>query len=70
MILDLIYIPLIMILGLGFINLFSSQLTERDQQVLRKLLFFHLLMGTYYCFSFKGMPLGTGECQSLFDGNI
>ena len=58
MILDLIYIPLIIILGLGFINLFSSQLTERDQQVLRKLLFFHLLMGTYYCFFIQGDAIG------------
>ena len=58
MILDLIYIPLIMVLGLGFINLFSSQLTERDQQVLRKLFFFHLLMGTYYCFFIQGDAIG------------
>lgn len=58
MILDLIYIPLIIILGLGFINLFSSQLTERDQQVLRKLFFFHLLMGTYYCFFIQGDAIG------------
>ena len=58
MILDLIYIPLIIVLGLGFINLFSNQLTERDQQVLRKLLFFHLLMGTYYCFFIQGDAIG------------
>lgn len=58
MMLDLIYIPLIIVLGLGFINLFSSQLTERDQQVLRKLLFFHLLMGTYYCFFIQGDAVG------------
>ena len=58
MMLDLIYIPLIIVLGLGFINLFSSQLTERDQQVLRKLLFFHLLMGTYYCFFIQGDAIG------------
>lgn len=58
MILDLIYIPLIIVLGLGFINLFSSQLTERDQQVLRKLFFFHLLMGTYYCFFIQGDAIG------------
>lgn len=58
MILDLIYIPLIIVLGLSFINLFSSQLTERDQQVLRKLLFFHLLMGTYYCFFIQGDAIG------------
>ncbi len=58
MILDLIYIPLIIVLGLGFINLFSSQLTDRDQQVLRKLFFFHLLMGTYYCFFILGDAIG------------
>ncbi len=58
MMLDLIYIPLIIVLGLGFINLFSSQLTERDQQVLRKLFFFHLLMGTYYCFFIEGDAIG------------
>ena len=58
MMLDLMYIPLIIVLGLSFINLFSSQLTERDQQVLRKLLFFHLLMGTYYCFFIQGDAIG------------
>lgn len=58
MILDLIYIPLIIVLGLSFINLFSSQLTDRDQQVLRKLFFFHLLMGTYYCFFIQGDAIG------------
>ncbi|WP_313598426.1 hypothetical protein [Epilithonimonas vandammei] len=55
---DLIYIPLIIVLGLSFINLFSSQLTDRDQQVLRKLFFFHLLMGTYYCFFILGDAVG------------
>ncbi len=58
MLLDLIYIPLIIVLGLSFINLFSSQLTDRDQQVLRKLFFFHLLMGTYYCFFILGDAVG------------
>ena len=56
--LDLLYIPIIVVLGLGFINLFSSQLTDRDQQVLRKLFFFHLLMGTYYCFFIQGDAIG------------
>lgn len=58
MMLDLIYIPLIIVLGLGFINLFSSQLTERDQEMLRKLFLFHLLMGTYYCFFILGDAVG------------
>ena len=58
MFLDLLYIPIIVLLGFGFINLFSSQLTERDQQVLRKLFFFHLLMGTYYCLFIQGDAIG------------
>lgn len=58
MILDLIYIPLIMVLGLGFINLFSSQLTDRDQSMLKKLFYFHLLLGTYYCFFIQGDAIG------------
>ena len=58
MMLDLMYIPLIIVLGLSFINLFSNQLTDRDQQVLRKLFFFHLLMGTYYCFFILGDAVG------------
>lgn len=58
MFLDLLYIPIIVLLGFGFINLFSSQLTDRDQQVLRKLFFFHLLMGTYYCFFIQGDAIG------------
>lgn len=54
MILDLIYIPVIIVLGLGFIRLFSSQLTARDQSMLQKLFFFHLLLGTYYCYFIQG----------------
>lgn len=58
MLLDLIYIPIIIVLGLGFINLFSSQLSERDQRMLKNLFFFHLLIGTYYCFFIQGDAIG------------
>ncbi len=58
MILDLIYIPIIILLGLSFINLFSSQLTDYDKSMLKKLFFFHLLMGTYYCFFIQGDAIG------------
>lgn len=58
MLLDLFYIPIIVVLGLGFINLFSSQLTARDTDMLKKLFFFHLLLGTYYCFFIKGDAIG------------
>ncbi|WP_312762543.1 hypothetical protein [Epilithonimonas sp.] len=56
--LDFIYIPIIVLLGLGFINLFSNKLSEQDMKILRSLLFFHLLMGTYYCFFIQGDAVG------------
>lgn len=58
MVLDLIYIPVIIVLGLGFIGLFSTELTARDQGMLKKLFFFHLLLGTYYCFFIQGDAIG------------
>lgn len=58
MILDILYIFIIIILGLGFINLFRSELTERDIKMLRNLFFFHLLMGAYYCFFILGDAVG------------
>ena len=58
MILDFLYISVIILLGLGFINLFQNHLTERDQKMLRNLFFFHLLMGVYYCFFIQGDAIG------------
>lgn len=58
MILDFIYIPIIIFLGLSLINLFSSQLTDYDKSMLKKLFFFHLLLGTYYCFFIQGDAIG------------
>ena len=58
MILDFLYISVIILLGLGFINLFRPKVTERDHKMLRYLFFFHLLMGTYYCFFIQGDAIG------------
>lgn len=58
MILDLLYIAVIILLGLGFISLFRSELSERDDRMLRYLFFFHLLMGVYYCFLITGDAVG------------
>lgn len=78
MILDIFYIFIIIILGLGFIRLFHNDLTERDEKMLKNLFFFHLLMGAYYCFFIQGDAIGywrvpkqyTWETfmTSIFDG--
>lgn len=58
MLLDFIYFPIIVFLGLGFIRLFSGQLDEKDLSNLRNLFFFHILLGVYYCFFIKGDAIG------------
>lgn len=58
MILDLLYIAIIIFLGLSFISLFRADLTERDNQMLKYLWYFHLLMGVYYCFFIQGDAIG------------
>lgn len=78
MLLDLFYIPIIVLIGLGFIQLFNKDLSERDHRMLRNLLFFHLLLGVYYCYFIKGDAIGywrvpkayTFETfkEGLFDG--
>ncbi len=78
MLLDLFYIPIIVLLGLGFIQLFNKDLSERDHRMLRNLLFFHLFLGVYYCYFILGDAVGywrvpkayTFETfkEGLFDG--
>jgi len=58
MAMDFLYIPLIILLGMGFINLFKKELTPKNFQVLQYLFFFHLLAGTYYCFFIPGDAVG------------
>ena len=78
MLLDLFYIPIIVLIGLGFIQLFNKDLSERDHRMLRNLFFFHLLLGVYYCYFIQGDAIGywrvpkayTFETfkEGLFDG--
>lgn len=58
MLLDVIYIPIIIMLGLGFINLFRNELSAYDELMLKRLLFFHLLIGAYFCFFIWGDAVG------------
>lgn len=64
MILDFIYIPVIILIGLGFINLFDLDI--KDKKILRWLLFFHLMFGTYYCFFIIGDAIGYWEIPKSY----
>ena len=58
MVLDFIYIPLIIMLGIGFISMFKKDLTPGNFKALQYLFFFHLLIGAYYCFFIPGDAIG------------
>lgn len=58
MVLDLVYIPIIILLGLGFVNLFKRDLTSKNFQALQYLFIFHMLLGVYYCFFIQGDAIG------------
>lgn len=47
---DIFFFIIIVLFGVGFINLFKGQLPTNEINNLRKLLFFHLLVGTGYYF--------------------
>jgi len=52
---DTLFIIIIVILGLGFVNLFKSQIPDNEINNLRKLWFFHMLVGTgFYFFTRNG----------------
>jgi hypothetical protein len=65
--LDFLYLPIIIVLGLGFITIFQKQLSEYDVLVLRKLFFFHLILGAYYCFFNTGDAIGYWKSPKLFE---
>lgn len=70
MLLDIIYIPTIVILGLGFINLFSKELSVRDELMLKRLFFFHLLIGAYFCFFIYGDAIGYWRVPKAYNYNM
>lgn len=51
---DFIYIPMIIIAGLMYISRFTASMAKGHSAVLRKLFFFHLLIGVYYAFFLYG----------------
>ena len=66
MALDFIYIPLIVLIGLGFIHQFEKQMSAANYKALRYLFFFHLLMGVYYCFFIQGDAIGYWRAPKTF----
>ena len=58
MALDFLYIPLIVMAGMGFINLFRTELSPNNYKSLQYLFFFHLALGVYYCFFIQGDAIG------------
>src|SRR5690606_20429411 len=69
MAMDILYIPLIILLGMGFIGLFKKELTPKNFQALQYLFFFHLLIGTYYCFFIPGDAIGYWRAPKQFTFN-
>ena len=51
---DLFFIPLTVIIGLLYIKQIAADLSAGHQPVLRKLFFFHLVIGAYYAFFLFG----------------
>ncbi|UOK43760.1 MULTISPECIES: hypothetical protein [Flavobacterium] len=55
---DIIAVLIVITLGLGFVSYFKKELSATELQWLRKLLFYHLLFGAYYCFFVSGDAVG------------
>lgn len=55
---DILFLLFIIVLGLGFITSFKNEIGAFELQQLRKLWFFHLLFGVYYCFFVQGDAIG------------
>ena len=66
MVLDFVYISIIIALGMGFINRFRKELTSANFKRLQYLFFFHLLIGTYYCFFISGDAVGYWEIPKKY----
>lgn len=55
---DVIFLLLIIALGLFFINSFKSSVSNYDIKMLRRLFYYHLAFGVYYCFFTAGDSIG------------
>jgi len=52
-------------LGIGFISLFKSEMNMSQMQNLKKLWFFHLIFGVYFCFFVSGDGVGYWRVAKL-----
>lgn len=64
---DILFILLIIGLGLLFINSFKSRLDSKNILTLKKLFFYHLLFGLYYCFFVLGDAVGYWRVAKFID---
>lgn len=55
---DIFILVLIAALGYLFIQSFTTKLSEQNMITLKKLFFFHILFGTYFCFFVQGDAIG------------
>lgn len=55
---DIIFFILIVAIGLAFINSFKSSVTLYDIRTLKKLFYYHLFFGVYFCFFVWGDAIG------------
>lgn len=55
---DIFFLLIIVILGLVFVASFKNELGALELQQLRKLWFYHLIFGVYYCFFVQGDAIG------------
>lgn len=62
---DLLFIIVIIALGLGFISSFKNKLDSNDILQLRRLFFYHLLFGAYFCFFVQGDAIGYWKVAQL-----
>jgi hypothetical protein len=55
---DVFILVLIFVLGYLFIVSFTTKLSEENMITLKKMFFFHILFGTYFCFFVQGDAIG------------
>lgn len=55
---DIFILVLILALGYLFIQSFTNKISEVNMITLKKLFFFHILFGTYFCFFVQGDAIG------------
>lgn len=55
---DILLILLVIGLGILFINSFKSKINARNISILKKIFFYHLFFGVYYCFFVYGDSVG------------